>query len=191
MLRLPSLLVLVGLLAACGFHPRGGLPDSIKNKPIAVTGIGPSVNLYNLFEKRIEVAGGKLSKRLADAAIVVNILKQRHIRRPITLSAVGRANMFDLNYIVVYEVHDNKGHVLSQAKELAVRREYFNTQASPLGQGAEEQQYRAEMESEASLNLMRQVTLILENPPEVPAEKITEDPKTSSPEPLVSGGMQP
>ena len=191
MLRLPSLLVLIGLLTACGFQLRGGLPDSIKNKPIAVTGIGPSINLYSLFQKRVEVAGGKLSTRVADAAIVVNILKQRHIRRPITLSAVGRANMFDLNYIVVYEVHDNKGHVLSKPRELAIRREYFNTQASPLGQGLEEQQYRTEMENEASLTLMRQVTLILENPPAVPVEKITEDPKTSTPEPLVNGSMQP
>ena len=185
------MLVLIGLLTACGFHLRGGLPDSIKNKPIAVTGIGPSINLYSLFQKRVEVAGGKLCTRVADAAIVVNILKQRHIRRPITLSAVGRANMFDLNYIVVYEVHDNKGHVLSKPRELAIRREYFNTQASPLGQGLEEQQYRTEMENEASLTLMRQVTLILENPPEVPVERITEDPKTSTPEPLVNGSMQP
>ncbi|MEY4684077.1 MAG: hypothetical protein RLZ25_536 [Pseudomonadota bacterium] len=191
MLRLPSLLVLIGLLTACGFHLRGGLPDSIKDKPIAITGIGPSVNLYGLFVQRIKTAGGKFTNKTADAAVVVNILKQRHIRRPITLSAVGRANMFDLNYIVVYEVHDNKGHTLRKASELAIHREYFNTQASPLSQGLEEQQYRTEMESEASLTLMRQVTLIMESPPEVPSERISEDPKASSPEPLVNGSMQP
>lgn len=189
--RLPALLILIGLLGACGFHPRGGVSDSIKDKPIAITGIGPSVNLYNLFVQRLRVAGGKFTNKSADAAVVVNILKQRHIRRPITLSAVGRANMFDLNYIVVYEVHDNKGHALSKPNELAIRREYFNTQASPLGQGLEEQQYRIEMESEASLTLLRQVTLVLENPPKVPFEKTSEDAKTTGPEPLSSGSMQP
>jgi len=191
MLRLSSLLVLIGLLSACGFHPRGGLPDNIKDKTIAITGIGPSVNLYNLFVQRLRIAGGKFTSKSGDATVVLNILKQRHIRRPITLSAVGRANMFDLNYIVVYEVHDNKGHALSKPNELAIRREYFNTQASPLGQGLEEQQYRTEMESEASLTLLRQVSLILENPPKVPYDNSTEDTKSNTPEPLSNNSMQP
>lgn len=191
MLRLPALLVLIGLLAACGFHPRGGLPDQVKDKTIAMTGIGPNVNLYNLFVQRLKIAGGKFTDKSADAAAVVNILKQRHIRRPITLSAVGRANMFDLNYLVVYEVHDNKGHIISKAKELVVRREYFNTQASPLGQGIEEQTYRSEMEGEAATILLRQVILAVENPPEVRYEKSPEDSKSQTPEPLVNGSMQP
>lgn len=191
MLRLPALLVLIGLLAACGFHPRGGLPDQVKDKTIAMTGIGPNVNLYNLFVQRLRIAGGKFTNKSADAAAVVNILKQRHIRRPITLSAVGRANMFDLNYLVVYEVHDNKGHIISKAKELVVRREYFNTQASPLGQGIEEQTYRSEMEGEAATILLRQVILAVENPPEVRYEKSPEDSKSQTPEPLVNGSMQP
>ncbi len=188
---LATLLVLISLLSACGFHPRGGLPDKIKDKSIAMTGIGPSVTLYNLFVERLKVAGGKFSTTTANASIIVHILKQRHIRRPITLSAVGRANMFDLNYIVVYEVHDNKGHVISTPRELAIRREYFNTQASPLGQSLEEQQYRTEMESEASLTLLRQVTLILENPPEVSSDRAPSDPTAPNAEPLVNGSTQP
>ena len=185
------MLVLIGLVAACGFHPRGGLPDNVKDKTIAVTGIGPSVNLYNLFVKQLKTAGGKFTDKSANAAAVVNVQKQRHIRRPITLSAVGRANMFDLNYLVVYEVHDTKGHVMSKTKELIVRREYFNTQASPLGQGSEEQTYRSEMEAEAATILLRQVMLAIENPLKVPYEKSAEDNKTQTPEPLVNGSMNP
>lgn len=191
MLRLPTLLVLMGLLAACGFHPRGELPDNVKSKPIAMTGIGSNVNLYNLFVQRLKVAGGKFTNKSADAAAVVNILKQRHIRRPITLSAVGRANMFDLNYVVVYEIHDNKGHTISKPQELLVRREYFNTQASPLGQGLEEQTYRSEMEGEAATILLRQVMLALQNPPETHYERSSEDNKVQTSEPLVNGSMQP
>ena len=181
----------MGVLVACGFHPRGGLPDNVKDKKIAMTGIGPNVNLYNLFVQRLKIAGGKFTNTSGNAVAVVNILKQRHIRRPITLSAVGRANMFDLNYLVVYEVHDNKGHIISKANELMVRREYFNTQASPLGQGIEEQTYRAEMEGEAATILLRQVLLAIEKAPEVRPERTTEDTKVQTPEPLVNGSMQP
>jgi LPS-assembly lipoprotein len=191
MIRLLSLLVFIGLFTACGFHPRGGLSESIKDKTIALTGIGPSVNLYNLFVQRLKTAGGKFTNTSAEASVIVRILKQRHIRRPITLSAVGRANMFDLNYIVVFEVQDNKGHILSKASELAIRREYFNTQASPLGQGLEEQQYRTEMESEASLTLLRQVTRIIENPVNISSDTSARDSAPNGPEALINGSMQP
>ena len=69
--------------------------------------------------------------------------------------------MFDLRLLVIYEVQNPKGEILVPEKELEIRREYFNTQGSPLGQGLEETQLRAEMEKEASQTLLRQVVFSL------------------------------
>lgn len=151
-------------LSACGFHPRGGLPDTMVGKGVSINGLGGSATFYKLLNARLVAAGGKVVQKNTDAIAVLNILKQRHVRRPIALNAVGRANMFDLNFVVVFEVRDNKGHPLSGIKEIAVKREYFNTQYSPLSQGFEEQTLRQEMESEASTVLLRQMIAILENP---------------------------
>lgn len=158
--------VVLILVTGCGFHPRGSLPDVVREKSVTISGMSESVNLYKLFVAKLTLGGGKLAKKPSEAAVILHILKQRHIRRPITLSQLGRANMFDLNFLVEYELLGPKAVVLAPPRELVIRREYFNTQSSPLGQSFEEQQYRSEMENEASTILLRQVALLLEHPPE-------------------------
>ena len=63
----------------------------------------------------------------------------------LTLSAVGQANMFELTFRVRYDVENTKGDILLAEQEINTRREYFNTQSSPLGQGYEEVQMRSEI----------------------------------------------
>jgi outer membrane lipopolysaccharide assembly protein LptE/RlpB len=77
--------------------------------------------------------------------------------------------MFDLTFRVIYEVQNPKGDILIPEKELMVRREYFNTQGSPLGQGLEEVQIRSEMEMEAAQTLLRQVVFTLRDKPAHPS----------------------
>lgn len=110
-----------------------------------------------------------MAAKPGDARAIVNLVRVRHIRRPITLSAAGRANMFDLRLLVIFEVQNAKGDVLIPEKEIEVRREYFNTQGSPLGQGLEERQMREEMEKEAAQTLLRQVVFGLREAPPQPA----------------------
>jgi LPS-assembly lipoprotein len=178
MARLPLLLLLC-LLSACGFHLRGGVPDSLVGKSIGINGLAQSTNLYKFFSARLKAAGSKVAEKNADAIAVINFKKQRHVRRSITLNAVGRANMFNLIYVVVYQVRDNKGRSISPVREIAIQREYFNTQSSPLSQGIEEQTYRQEMETEASTVLMRQVISIIENPRPIPENKEVDEPTKS------------
>ena len=162
------LLAVLALLSACGFQPRGTLPDSFRDKTVTITGLSSSTSLYQLFVSKLNLGGGKLAKKPSEAALILHVIKQRHIRRPITLSQLGRANMFDLNYVVEYELLGQKRLVLAAPRELAIRREYFNTQSSPLGQSFEEQQYRSEMEAEAASILLRQVASLIEHPREPP-----------------------
>ncbi|RQW77954.1 MAG: hypothetical protein EHM62_07960 [Methylococcus sp.] len=159
--RLPLLLVLAALWSGCGFHLRGEIPGTAQEKTFFISGVGPGNPVYGNLANLLVNSGGILASKPTDASAIVNILKVRHIRRPITLSAAGRANMFDLRLLVIYEVQNPKGEVLIPEKELEIRREYFNTQGSPLGQGLEETQLRAEMEKEASQTLLRQVVFSL------------------------------
>lgn len=155
------------------------MPDTLKSKSIAVIGNTQSAggsgsamgsNIDALIKAQIKKFGGKVATNVSEATIVMNIIRSRHIRRAITLSAVGKSNMYDLNFIVIYQVQDGQGHVIGKERELAIRREYFNTQASPLGQSLEESQYRAEMEQEAAISLTRQLVLIMQHP-----DKVTQD----------------
>ncbi len=161
-------LILMGFLLltmGCGFHLRGELPEAVKEQSLAMTGISKSNPLYVNFVQKLTVAGGVLAAKPSEAFAIINVIKARQLRRPITLSAVGRANMFDLSFLLVFEVQTPKGKVLMPERELVVRREYFNTQSSPLGQGLEETQIRIEMENEAAQQLLRQVLAGLKNEP--------------------------
>ena len=168
--RMPPILVLLALLAGCGFHLRGELPGTTQEKTLMMTGAGRGSPLYLNFTQGLTSRGGTVASKAADASAIINVIKVAHIRRPITLSSSGRANMFDLTFRVIYEVQTPKGAILIPEKELEVRREYFNTQGSPLGQGLEEAQLRSEMEKEASKTLLRQVAIGLRERQEKPAK---------------------
>lgn len=170
--RMPPLLVLLALMTGCGFHVRGDLPGTAHEKTLMMTGTGRGSPFYTNFTQALTVGGGTLAGKAADAAAIVNVIKVAHIRRPITLSSTGRANMFDLTFRVIYEVQTPKGAILIPEKELEVRREYFNTQGSPLGQGLEEAQLRIEMEKEASQTLLRQVMIGLREKPHKPEQPV-------------------
>ena len=158
----PTLILSVVLLSGCGFHLRGDIPGTTRDKTLLMTGVSRGNPLYINFTQALTAGGGIVAAKSADASAVVNVMRAVHLRRPITLSAAGRANMFDLTYRVVYDVLNTKGEVLIGEKELLIHREYFNTQGSPLGQGYEEIQMRAEMEKEAAQTLLRQVVLSLQ-----------------------------
>lgn len=166
-------LILFGviLLTGCGFQLRGSLPPSLQEKTIAITGLSSNAPLYQLFVAKLALGHGKLAKKPSEANVILHIIRQRHIRRPITLSQLGRANMFDLSFMIEFELLGQKALVLSPAREMAVHREYFNTQVSPLAQGLEEQQIRSEMETEAAATLLRQVATLIDHPPEAPSTR--------------------
>jgi LPS-assembly lipoprotein len=165
-------LALTASLAGCGWHLRGEIPGTAQAKTIYLTGIAPNNPFYGDFAQVLGTSGGTLAQRPSQAGAVVNIASARHLRRPITLSAQGRANTFDLTFRVIYEIQTPKGEVLVPQQEMEVKRDYFNDQSSPLGQGEEEALLRQEMEREAARTLLRRVVFSLSKlPPAPPAAK--------------------
>jgi LPS-assembly lipoprotein len=148
-------------LAGCGFHLRGELPEASTARSLFVTGIGKSNPFYGEFSQTLSYAGGSLADNPAKAGAVVRITRAYHDRRPVTLSKQGRANTFDLTFRVVYDVETPSGEILLPSQELEIRRDYFNDQSSPLGQGEEEAQMRLEMQREAAQALFRRVVYTL------------------------------
>ncbi len=149
------------MLAACGWHLRGDMPGTQLEKTLFISGINARNPFYGDFAQTLANAGGTIAPSPGLANAVVHITSAKHTRRPITLSQQGRANTFDLNYRVIYDVRTPKGEILIPQQELEVRRDSFNDQSSPLGQGEEEAMYRAEMQKEAARTLLRQVAYTL------------------------------
>lgn len=162
-LRLTRAFILIWAVMStgCGYHLRGEIPGDVKDKTIYLTGIGPSNPFYGDFTSLLTASGGKVAEKASDAGVVLNIISANHLRRNITLSAVGQANMFELTFRVKYDIENTKGDILIPEKELSTRREYFNTQSNPLGMGYEEVEIRAEMQKYSAQSLLRQVVYSL------------------------------
>lgn len=156
------LMLLLTGVGGCGFHLRGEVPGSIRDKTIMVTGMTQG-GVYGNYVAHLNAIGGRITKKTSDAVAIVNIASVKHIRRPITLSSIGRANMFDLTFRVIYDIKGPKGNTLVPEREISIRREYFNTQTEPLSQSLEEGLIRAEMEKEAALILMRQSIKVIQD----------------------------
>lgn len=152
---------LILALGACGFHLRGEIPGSAESKTVYLAGLNHTHPFYNDFSQVLHYSGGIITQKPAEANAVIQVRSVHHLRRPITLSSQGRANTFDLLFRVVYQIETPKGEVLVPLQELEIRRDYFNDQSSPLGQGEEESLMRTEMEKEAAQVLLRRVVYTL------------------------------
>jgi len=91
-------LIIAAGLAGCGWHLRGEIPGTAQARTIYLTGIDRGNPFYGDFSQVLNYSGGIMAASPAKAGAVVNIASARHLRRPITLSAQGRANTFDLTF---------------------------------------------------------------------------------------------
>jgi len=174
--------LLAGLaLSGCGFHLRGSEGDQSFAQNLYFDGPGVSGNTFvGVFGTALTGVGGNIVSSPVTSNAVVYLYRAAYRRQAITLSKIGRATGFDLNYRVVYEVRSPKGEVLQPRKEFEIKRDYYNDQTLPLAQLAEETQIREEIEKEAAQALLRRVVNVLR---QIPDEKLLPPPPEPPPPP--------
>ena len=149
MIRIKKNLILITLLfiSACGYHLRGSidLPESLKNVYLQ----GASGQLGKEFKKTLRSSDGKLVDKVDEAGIVVKVTKETMRRRVLSISSTGRANEYELYYLLNFILLDAKGNELSETQVIEIHKDYFDNQEQVLGKNIEEQVIRTEMYSQA------------------------------------------
>lgn len=149
MIRIKKNLILITLLfiSACGYHLRGSidLPESLKNVYLQ----GASGQLGKEFKKTLRSSDGKLVDKVDEAGIVVKVTKETMRRRVLSISSTGRANEYELYYLLNFILLDAKGNELSKTQVIEIHKDYFDNQEQVLGKNIEEQVIRTEMYSQA------------------------------------------
>lgn len=157
-------LILMVSLAGCGFHLRGGETSDGAGQVLYLEKAG-STRVGSRLSDAIRLTGAQLTRNMIDAKGVIRILKETDERRTISLNLGGRGNLFDLYTRVRYEVTTPQGEIIIPPQEVEVKREYFNNQLSPIGQGEEESLLRSEMERELAETLVRRVLIEMSRSP--------------------------
>lgn len=152
--------VLALLLTACGYHLRGAyqIPKEMKNVYLQ----GESADLHQYFSRTLQSSSGQLVSSPEKAGIIVRFFNEKMQRRVLSLSARGRANDFELDYRLEYELVNKNNAVLLPRQPLEVRREYFNDQQEIIAKDNEEKVIRDEMYQQAVRTIINRARAVLE-----------------------------
>ncbi|MCK4841009.1 MAG: hypothetical protein KAT04_03890 [Methylococcales bacterium] len=156
-----TLILLVLLItSACGYHLRGSVDLSEDLKNIYLQ--GASSQLTKLLKKTLKSSNGQLVDKVEQAGVVIKIEKEKMDRRVLSLDSSGRANEYELLYVVIFNLFDNKGKQLAGKQVVEVNRDYFNDQAAVLAKNNEEQVIREEMYRQAVKSILNRAKALLE-----------------------------
>ncbi|WP_341326326.1 LPS assembly lipoprotein LptE [Methylotuvimicrobium sp. KM2] len=151
-LKIALLILLTLALGACGYRLQGtvDLPDDINKVYLQ----GASGSLRDHFTRTLRSSPVRIVDSIGQAELVINTLNEKLDRRVLSLSSIGKANEFELNYKLEYELLDNQGAVLARNQSVEIIREYYNDQEAVIAQANEEQVIINEMYKQAVRSIL-------------------------------------
>ncbi|BCX87930.1 LPS-assembly lipoprotein [Methylomarinovum tepidoasis] len=161
-MRLMPLLIVL-LLAGCGFHLRGAVELPPDKRVVALQGIGLDHPFARDLAMFLALVEGRLTgdPSQAGSVVVIHGIDQR--RRVVSLDEHGKAIEFELIYKVRFEARTADGKPLLPLQTITLRRIYLNTQLQAIGKAEEESLIREEMRREAARTLLRRLQRALEH----------------------------
>lgn len=161
--RTAFLLLLATAVTACGFHLRGNIPlsEGIKNMYV----VGPDGTFKDQLERILTRAGAELAVDQASADVIVNVTRASVTRTVGTLDERGKANSYNLLFTVKYSLDDIEGQKIRKPATLKESRRYNFDPALIVQTESEEAELLDDMEEQASLRIVRQLSTITDYQP--------------------------
>ena len=149
-------------VSACGFHLRGNipLPDGIKNMYV----VAPKGTFKDQVEKLLTNVDADLASSQAAADVVLNVTEAKVDRTLGTLDTRGKANSYNLEFSVTYQLEDPEGKVIRDASLREFRRYNFDP-VQIIESESEEAELLENMEEAIALRIIRQLSSITDYPP--------------------------
>ena len=154
-MRTPALLLVVTLLAGCGFALRGAnvLPENLRDLYL----VAPT-ELRSQVEVFLEGSRTRLVERRDAASVVLSMVKPRYDRRVLSVDpTTGKEREFELSYTVDVSATARDGSPLLTPQPVTLLRDYVFDRDALIGASREEGVLRDEMRRDA----VRQVLLRL------------------------------
>ncbi len=153
-----SVLILVLLLSACGFHLRGSveLPPMLERPHV----VGDAFSLLvRELESLLLQSGATLVRQPKEASAIVRILSETPTRRVLSVGSTGKAAEYELHYAVNYQLENPQGEVLQGPSTLSTRRTYLFDESQVLGKSGEEETLREDMQRDLARRLLQQLSI--------------------------------
>jgi len=157
--------VLVAVLAGCGFHLRGSAPVPFNTLyiPDAKTGIA--------LDLKRNIEAGTNAKVIDDpkkADAILELSGESREKIILSLTGTGRVREFRLRYRMGYRVHDGKGGEYVPPSVVLLQRDVTYDDSAILAKEAEEQLLFRDMQSDMVQQVLRRLASAEKPKPKVP-----------------------
>ncbi len=156
-MRIVVIIVLAGLLSACGFQLRGAnvLPEDLKNLYVqAPERLADDVRVF------LDGTDTQVLRQPKGADVILTLSNPRYDRRVISVDpSTGKEREFELTYSLTYRAERTAGKTILNTGQLIIRRDYFFDRDAIIGKSREAGVLRTEMRRDA----IRQVLFRLQS----------------------------
>ena len=158
--RLTILLLLTGILSACGFHLRQGvaLPENLQ--ATSLQGVS-EFSVLNLAFKRTFNSAGYSLVGASEAQSVLKVNKNTFSRRVLSVNSNGDPNEYELTYHLDVVLLDNKNKEILPEQSISLFRSYRYNPDIRLAKEAEENRLKKNMINDAVRQVMRRISIAL------------------------------
>ena len=147
-------MLLVALLAGCGFHMRG--TEAVPFRTIYIPGATGGIAL----DLKRNIEAGTEAKVVDDpkaADAILDISNETREKIILSLSGTGRVREFRLRYSVTFRVHDGKGNDFVPRSTVQLTRDVTFNDAEILAKEAEEQLLYRDMQTDMVQQVLRRL----------------------------------
>ena len=150
-----GILLLIAVLADCGFHLRGEAHYEFETLFLNSPATQPLT--ADLRRSLQGIGTAQLVTSADKAQVILDIASVENNKQILSLSSGGRVSEFLLSKRVLFRVHDAAGNDWLPTSELVVRRTYSYSDSAALPKEAQEQRLWREMQDDAVQQIVRRL----------------------------------
>lgn len=150
-------LIILPLLASCGFHFAGMQVASENLSPLYIQTSNLSRQIDKNLRKSFADAGVEIAERRSSATAILEVFDEEIDRRVLSVSSGANVREFELRYLVMFALKKADGTDMIKPQKVEMFRDYSYDEFSILGKEAEDDTIRRELAKDAVHQIMRRI----------------------------------
>ncbi len=157
--RWATIVMLVFMLAACGFHLRGDFQFSFSTIYLNCSPGSPITRLFNRFNRGMQMV--KVVDNPKEAEVILSISNERKKQRTLSYDNNGDAREYELFYRLTYSLRTQKGKELIEPTTITLRRTMTYDDSEDLAKEREKQMLYADMQRDIVQQIFRRLNKVV------------------------------
>lgn len=160
-LRFGFLLLITGILCACGFQLRGSNLDALKNSSIYIQARGAST-LANELREQLRYSDIPIASSSSEADYIIDIGKETFERKVLSVSArTGKVEEYEIFYQAILSVTGPGGKSLIKSEPITAQRDYVFDEGSVYASYDQEQELHRDISKYAASTVLRRLQAVI------------------------------